>query len=287
MGAISVLTLVHRRKRHLLNLLEGLKQSARLPDEVVVVYMNEPSDYALPPLPYPVRSLHVRSEDTNLPLAEARNQAAAQATSNQLIFLDVDCIPEADLLMSYERALAQFGGLLMGDVRYLPAQAAASGWTFSQLRARAVPHPARPVVSTLVQPEDRYELFWSLSFGIHRAVFERLGGFDTGYQGYGAEDTDLAFTARLQQIPFALCRARAYHQHHTVYRPPLPHLSDIIANARYFYHKWQRWPMEGWLQKFQEAGYIDRQAEGRHLKLLRLPRADEIEAARSDAPAGF
>ncbi len=272
---------------HLLNLLEGLKQSIRLPDEVVVVYMNEPTDYQLPSLPYPVRSFHVRSERTNLPLAEARNQAAAQATHGQLIFLDVDCIPEADLLTNYERALNQFTGLLMGDVHYLPAQAAASGWTFSQLRSRAVPHPARPAVRTLVQPEDRYELFWSLSFGIHRSVFNRLGGFDTGYQGYGAEDTDLAFTARRQEVPFALCRARAYHQHHAVYRPPLPHLSDIVANARYFYQKWQRWPMEGWLQKFQEAGFIDWQAEGSHLKLLRHPRTDEIEAAYTNAPAGF
>lgn len=287
MDAISVLTLVHRRRHHLLNLLEGLKQSIRLPDEVVVVYMNESADYELPPLPYPVRSFHVRSKHTNLPLAEARNHAATQATSEQLIFLDVDCIPETDLLSSYERALAQFAGLLMGDVHYLPAQATASGWTFPQLRARAVSHPARPEVRALVQPEDRYELFWSLSFGIHRAVFERLGGFDTGYRGYGAEDTDLAFTARQQEVPFALCRARAYHQHHAVYRPPLSHLLDIIANARYFYQKWQRWPMEGWLQKFREVGFIDWQAEGHHLKLLRPPRADEIEAARSDAPAGF
>ena len=287
MSAISVLTLVHRRARHLLNLLEGLRQSERLPDEVVVVYMNESDDYRLPPLPYPVRSIHVRSENTNLPLAEARNQAAAHAAHNLLVFLDVDCIPETDLLTRYEQALLQFPGLLMGDVHYLPAKAAEAGWTFPQLRARAVPHPARPLVEELVQAEPRYELFWSLSFGIRRAIFDQLGGFDTGYQGYGAEDTDLAFTAQQQGVPFALCAARAYHQHHAVYRPPLQYLGDIVANARYFYTKWRRWPMDGWLRSFREAGLIDWSEAGSQVKILRYPSPEEIDAAHSDAPAGF
>ena len=287
MSAISVLTLVHRRAPHLLNLLEGLRQSERPPDEVVIVYMNEPDDYRLPPLPYPVRSGHVRSEATNLPLAEARNQAAGQAQYDRLVFLDVDCIPETNLLTRYEQALSQFSGLLMGEVHYLPAQAAQAGWTFPRLRRRAIPHPARPVVTDLVQPETRYELFWSLSFGLHRATFDQLEGFDTGYQGYGAEDTDLAFTARQQGVPFALSSACAYHQHHAVYRPPLQHLEDIVVNARYFHQKWQRWPMEGWLRAFRTAGLIDWQEKGNRIRILRHPNPSEIEAARSDAPAGF
>lgn len=287
MNAISVLTLVHRRARHLLNLLEGLRQSERPPDEVVIVYMNEPTEYNLPPLPYPVRTVHVHSENTNLPLAEARNRAAAQATHERLVFLDVDCVPETDLLTHYERALAQFSGLLMGDVRYLPAPATKVSWTFSRLRSLAVPHPARPLINKLVQEEPRYELFWSLSFGIHRSVFDQLGGFDVGYQGYGAEDTDLAFTASKQNVPFALCTARAYHQHHAVYCPPVQHLKDIVANALYFHKKWQRWPMEGWLRSFREAALIAWSEEGDHLAILRYPSNDEIEAAHSDAPAGF
>lgn len=287
MSTVSVLTLVHRRSRHLTNLLQGLRQSARLPDEVVIVYMNEPEDYKLPPLPYPVRTLHVRSETTNLPLAEARNQAAAQARHELLIFLDVDCIPETDLLARYERAFSQFSGLLMGDVRYLPAQATAPDWSFPQLRSLAVRHPARPAIASLVQPEPRYELFWSLSFGIRRATFDQLGGFDSGYQGYGAEDTDLAFTARQQRVLFALCSARAYHQHHAVYRPPVQHLGDIVANARYFRQKWQCWPMEGWLRAFQEARFVAWQPEGDQLEIIRNPSQDEIDQAYSDAPAGF
>ena len=287
MSPISVLTLVHRRSDHLLNLLAGLSQSERLPDEVIVVYMNEPEGYGLPSTLYPVRTAHVRSETTQLPLAEARNQAVALAAHDRLVFLDVDCIPETTMLSRYEEALTQFSGLLMGDVRYLPAQAAKIGWTYAQLRARAVPHPARPVVADLVQPEPRYELFWTLTFGIHRATLDQLGGFDTGYQGYGAEDTDLAFTARQQGVPFALCSARAYHQHHAVYRPPLQHLSDIVANARHFHQKWQVWPMDGWLRAFREAGLIAWQEAGTRLEIIRYPSQAEIDRAYSEAPAGF
>ena len=69
---------------------------------------------------------------------------------------------------------------------------------------------------------------------MNRLAYDTIGGFDASYTGYGAEDTDFAFTAKEQGIDFYLSQARAYHQQHTVYRPPLNHLSSIVANANRF-----------------------------------------------------
>ena len=286
-SAISVLTLVHRRPLHLRNLILGLNRSTLLPDELVVVYMNETEGYELPVTPYPLRTLHVRSSATSIPLARARNAAVAHARHNTLVFLDVDCIPDCDMLDEYRRALERFSGLLMGNVYYLPPADPEVAWTNEQLRAAAVRHPARPTVHSLVQPEDRYELFWTLSFALTRPLFEQLGGLDERYQGYGAEDTDLAFTARQLDVPFALCTARCYHQHHPVYRPPLQHFADIISNARCFYEKWHRWPMEGWLTAFREQELVRWDSNGTTLEVVRSPTDSELARAYHEAPAGF
>ena len=286
-SAISVLTLVHRRPEHLYNLITGLNQSSQIPDELVIVYMNESGDYDLPATTYPVRTIHVSSTATAIPLAYARNTAVARAQHDFLVFLDVDCIPDRDLLSHYREAAEHFSGLLMGEVYYLPPRITREIWDFGMLEAKAVSHPSRPVVRQLVQPEDRYELFWTLNFALSKSTFNQVGGLDEHYQGYGAEDTDFAFTARRLGIPFALCLARAYHQHHPVYRPPLQHFADIVANARYFYQKWQRWPMEGWLEAFYAMQLIDWRATSSTLAIRREPTAEEVAQAYHEAPAGF
>ena len=286
-STISVLTLVHQRPLHLTNLILGLNQSTRLPDELVIVYMNEPEEYTLPATSYPIRSVHLSSSSTKIPLAQARNAAVQQAIHDTLVFLDVDCIPENNLLEQYSEASTQFSGLMMGDIYYLPPQVTYDTWTYALLRERAIPHPTRPVIRQLVQQEERYELFWTLNFAIPRQVFDQLGGLDEQYQGYGAEDTDFAFTARQLDIPFALCAARCYHQHHPVYRPPLQHFIDIVANARYFYKKWQRWPMEGWLKQFEAMQLIHWDEAESVLEVLRHPTEAELAKAYHEAPAGF
>jgi GT2 family glycosyltransferase len=170
-------------------------------------------------------------------------------------------------------------------VRYLDPEATVGGWSEADLAARSREHPARPHPSG---PEpvatDRYELFWSLSFAIRRTAYrERLGGFDEALDGYGGEDTDLAFTARARGIPlWWVPTAVAYHQHHATYAPPLPHLRSIVANAIRFRGKWGGWPMDGWLRAFAAQGLVRWDPDGDELTVLREPTAAEIEAARRD-----
>ncbi|GLK54577.1 GT2 family glycosyltransferase [Methylopila capsulata] len=259
MSDLSVLTLARNRTPHLLNLLEGLRRSDRRPHELVVVDMND-SALALPPAPFPVRV--ARLPDRTLPLAGARNRAARLATGCRLLFLDADCIPSAGLVDAIETALDETDALICPEALYLGPDDARGPWTEGALRAAGRAHPVRPFPAEGLRPELNPGLFWSLAFGVRRATFEALGGFDETFVGYGGEDTDFGLTAQAAGTPLLfLGGAPAFHQHHPVSDPPIEHLADIVRNAELFHAKWRRWPMEGWLAAFEAMGLVARQGD--------------------------
>lgn len=238
--------------------------------ELIVVHMNEES-YTLPPTGFPVHSFSFSSEES-LPLAKARNFALSRANADNCIFLDVDCIPSQDFIKKYLEAFTAQDILWSGDIRYLNTSnlPALDATTLNKLSK------ADPIRGELESMP--YELFWSLNFGCSKAVFANIGGFDEDYRGYGAEDTDFAFKARTQGVELGMIDASAYHQPHASYSPPLNHLEDIISNAKIFHEKWKQWPMEGWLKKFEEMGYISWSKD--QLQLISYPDQSVIERYR-------
>lgn len=276
MSGISVVTLNKGRGPHLLRLLEGLARGTP-PDECVVVAMGGDGT-ALPAMPFPVRRVLVAQD--GLPLAAARNAGRRAASGGILIFLDVDCIPSAGLVAGLARAVESRDGLICCAVHYLPAGAVADGWTEAGLERRGRPHPARSFPETGLAPAGNPGLFWSLAFGVRAATYDRLGGFDEGFSGYGGEDTDLAFRAAEAGVPVLFAGGtRAFHQHHPACDPPLQHAADIIANARRFRSRHGVWPMQGWLDAFAGRGLIAPDRSG-DIVVLRAPTTGEIEAAR-------
>jgi hypothetical protein len=212
------------------------------------------------------------SGDGELPLARARNAAAAAALdlgADLLVFLDVDCVPSAGLLAAYagaaaDRSVRASPGpvLLCGVVTYLPeAVRVTSRADLEQLPAAARPHPARPAPApgqVVAADPSQWWLFWSLSFAVPAADWTCFGGFCEEYRGYGGEDTDVAASVRaLRGALFWVGGAEAYHQHHPVQDPPVHHLEAIIRNATVFHGRWGWWPMTGWLEAFRAAGLAD------------------------------
>ena len=276
MNKISVLTLTRNRTPHLRNLLKGLACSSLLPDECVVVHMNEPApDEHSFEMPFPCHHYAYHSEVSDLPLAQARNFAAQKATGNILLFLDVDCIPSRQMVAAYAEAMTQApDALTMGSVRYLK-QMLNSDWTEPVLLSQSKPHPKRdisPVAPLIVEPD--YGLFWSLSFCLGRSLFAQIGRFSECYPSYGAEDTDFAWKARSRGVPLLwVPEALSFHQYHQSETPPWNNFHSIVHNAKVFRRRWGHWPMESWLSVFAEEGYLDWEMGGDRIEVIRVPAA--------------
>ncbi len=234
--------------------------------------MNE-SAQALRDWPFPCHHLAYENAEVLLPLTDARNAAAEKATGDLLLFLDVDCIPAREMVAEYEKAYAQVpNAIAMGNVHYLPEKITAD-WTEDLLKRQSEPHPNRDITELAsLTKEKSYGRFWSLSFALSQDLFNQLGGFSSGYSGYGAEDTDFAWKAKAQGID--LCwvpKALAFHQFHDSVVPPWHHFESVIYNAKVFYERWEEWPMGGWLKVFADEGYINWTLKGDRLDVIRLP----------------
>lgn len=275
MNSLSVVTLASGRPDHLTNVVEGLRRQTQQPIELIVAVMQD-TIYQLPEAPFPIRQIHIRANE--LPLAAARNAAAAAAVGEGLVFLDMDCIPTPDLVADYAAGLAELDGLIMGEVMYLPGGATAGAWTYEGFAAVAERHSDRrgPPPSGIEICAD-YRCFWSLNFAMRRATFLATGGFDERYAGYGGEDTDFGKTISLAGVPIAWIKgALAYHQYHPHHMPPVHHLDSVVRNAELFEAKWGYRTMGHWLHAFRLMGLVD-DTPGQPIRILRRP--DEADRA--------
>ena len=280
----SALTMVRNRQAHLDRLVEGLTLSASPPDELIVIDMSD-APVTLPPVGFPVRVERLAGDA--LPLAAARNLAAAMASSDNLLFLDVDCIVSSSVCGRMQALLAEHDAIVCPEVLYLPAGAVRPGsLSETDLRAAGRPHPVRPFPQEGESLEHNPGLFWSLAFALRRSTFHRLGGFDETFVGYGAEDTDLGFRIAREGLPLLFAGgAPVFHQHHDGYDPPLQHFRALIANAKRFHAAWSIWPMDGWLTAMANLGLVDWSSDD--LIIRRDPTPAEIAAARKDPANPF
>nr|WP_253945727.1 galactosyltransferase-related protein [Nocardioides sp. zg-DK7169] len=210
--------------------------------------------------------LALEADPRRLPLAAARNrgfEAAFAAGCDVVVGLDVDCLAGPGLVAGYADAVTTDPDRVWsGPVTYL-SPPGPGGYPLDRLEELDDPHPARPAPAPgAVETGGDPDLFWSLSFALSAQAWERTGGFDEAYAGYGAEDTD--FGRRVVRAGLDLAwvgAARAYHQHHPVSSPPIEHLDDILRNGRLYRARWGSWPMRGWLEEFERRGLVARRGE--------------------------
>ena len=278
---VSVLTIARGRAAHLANLMRGLARQTVPPDELVIGAMSaEPYD-DLPEMPFPVRQVLVPGDP--IPLARARNAVANAATGDALLFLDVDCIPDAPFVAECAAALEAWDGVLMGEVMYLPKGSTDGDWTFDGFAAAAERHSDRqgPPPSG-IRPCNDYRCFWSLNFAMSAATWRASGGFCEDYAGYGGEDTDYGRVLDEAGIPIGWMKGgRAYHQYHPHHMPPVHHLDSILRNTVVFRQRWGQFTMGHWLHAFEMMGLVARTEDG----YLKLRDPDDADRALTEQQA--
>ena len=253
---VGVVIIAGERDEHLTRVLDALAVQHRPADRVVVADMADARG-VLDRAPLGVERVVVPTAGGALPLGAARNAGAAHLDSDVLAFLDVDCIPGPAFVAEHAASLdVHPDALACGRVRYLRREWQVAG-PAPDLDGLSDPHPGRPAPDHDELDIDRHELFWSLNFAVRAPTWERLGGFDTGYRGYGAEDTDLGLRARRLGIPLLwVAGAGVYHQWHPPTRLDPDRRDEIVANARRFHDRWGTWPMVGWLDELAAAGTV-------------------------------
>jgi GT2 family glycosyltransferase len=249
MPEFSIVTIVKGRRKQLANLLYSVKASTILPNDIQVVCMDDPSGIAIP------EGLNVRIHALNeyhvLPLAAARNRGIAATKTDNIIFIDVDCIVSPTLFATMLMGLAP-ETILAAYPLYLPI--VPDTGNYGELKHQAVPHPAREHIP-VGQPVDHLQ-FWSLIFAIQKQTFENVGGFDESFTGYGAEDTDFAMMFHQSGVKLIFVGDYVVHQYHDKHDPPVNHFDSIIQNATRYQQKWHVLPMQRWLRAFEAMGLI-------------------------------
>ena len=175
--------------------------------EVVVV-----DDGSAPPLSAPASPLDVRvvrQRRRGFGLARARNRGVRAARHDIVVFLDGDVLAEAGLLAAHARwhhAVAD--AVTLGFCAYVSADgvdAAAIRTRRGSLadlfaeRPHDPPWTERHMARTADLTVGRDDLFRAVvgnNFGVRRAFFEEVGGFDGSFDRYGAEDTEFGFRAQ-------------------------------------------------------------------------------------------
>lgn len=150
---------------------------------------------------------HVWQPDLGFRAAMARNRGTRAARGDYIIFLDGDCIPQADFVARH-RQLAQRGYLVSGSRVLLSAALTgrvlagrvhplALGWT-AKLRLR-IAGDINKVAQLLVSWPDvgrtRQDFSWrrikSCNLAVWRSDLDTVNGFDESFLGWGHEDSDL------------------------------------------------------------------------------------------------
>jgi GT2 family glycosyltransferase len=167
------------------SVLDALRSQTVAPLEILVVGLDHPGLVREDEL--------VRLLSTGQPIspARARNLGARQAVGEYVLFLDADCIAAPDLV---ERMLARHrqGHAVVGSSMIVEA---GNYWVLcDNLLSFASFLSQSPAGTRAYLP--------SFGFGISRALFNQVGGFDEGFTGAAGEDVDLCL--RLREAGYTL-----------------------------------------------------------------------------------
>lgn len=150
---------------------------------------------------------HVWQENRGFRAGEIRNRAIAASRGDYCIFLDGDCLARPEFVARH-RALAERGWFVVGNRillspvltnRVLMHELAPEAWSFARLLAERAKGGVNRLMPALNLPLGGLRRIspksWvgarTCNLAVARADIDRVDGFDTIFNGWGLEDSDL------------------------------------------------------------------------------------------------
>jgi glycosyltransferase involved in cell wall biosynthesis len=208
---ISVIVATYNRPDALDAVLRSLAQQSDANFEVLVADDGSKPDTAAVVANWKGRIgrsvVHVWHPDEGFRLAEIRNRAIVAAAGDYCIFLDGDCLARSNFLAAH-RVLAERGWFVTGNrvlmsrelsQRILSEQLAAERWTNADWLGRRCGGQINRLAALMSIPlgplRKLHARAWrgarACNLGIWRADLNTVNGFDSGFSGWGREDSDL------------------------------------------------------------------------------------------------
>jgi glycosyltransferase involved in cell wall biosynthesis len=207
---VSVVIPYFERLLELARTLEALAAQTYPRDLFEVIVADDGSEPPLALPPHPSLDVRVvRQERRGFGAARARNLGASVATGSVLVFLDVDMLPEPDLLEAHARwhhvcdhavtlgprrhvEVGDLGPDRIGDAARQGSLAAlladrpsvAPSWIEGHLQRTEHLRSAH---------DDLFRVVTSGNLGVGARFFHRCGGFDGSFGQWGGEDTELGY----------------------------------------------------------------------------------------------
>ncbi|MHC6646676.1 glycosyltransferase family 2 protein [Alteromonas sp. HB246098] len=284
---VSAVTIVKSRTEKLCNLISQLEQCSPTPDELVIVWMAPPSDLSL------IQSekfdiVHKFTTQEELPIAKARNKGMLAAKHENLVYLNVDAVISPTLCKDGLLALKD-NTVVFTSVVFLPKERCNKPYSTISKNEQQIGYLASN--DETLPKEDNNEIpsrdqgnnhgkfsddsICSTVFFIRKTDFQKTGGFDEGYAGFGLNDEDFFTNCRalgysLEQLP-----TRTFAPQRPNYQCPVNHLLDFVHNAQRFHSKWGFYPCAEVLTAYAEKGFIDSNYEENGLKIIQLPEQED------------
>lgn len=197
--SVSVIVTTFDRLDALAAVLRGLAAQTDRKFEIIVA--DDGSEPDASALAREFHAGHVWHPHNGFRAAAIRNRAVESSRGDYLIFLDGDCMPRPSFVARH-RWLAEPGWFVAGNRSLLSEQATSrllrdggrlpGNWLLRCLRGEI--NRIGPLL-TLPIPRKMQPAKWtgaqSCNLGMWRSDFDRAGGFDAAYEGWGYEDSDL------------------------------------------------------------------------------------------------
>lgn len=184
-----------------------LSKQAHLANFLVeILFLDDGSDPGYAPFNERLSRLnHVRFESQkNLGRSRTRNNLAAMAMGEYLIFLDSDCDVPDNFIEKYS-AYCKPGRVVVGGLRYHERPANPSLWLRWKVGVK------REVRSLRRRQMNPYASFLSSNFMVPKKLMSKMA-FDEKMRGYGHEDTLFGLVLKRNHILLMHIDNAVYHQ---------------------------------------------------------------------------